>query len=39
MNGFFSYLRAEHRSNPWMLPGVVLSAAAAFGSWLGQVLA
>lgn len=37
MRAFLMSLRAEHRSHPWMVPGVVLTAAAAFGSWLGQV--
>lgn len=34
-----SWLASEHRRNPWMAPGVALSAAAAFGSALPDLIA
>lgn len=33
------WLLAEHRRNPWMLPGVALTASAALGTALPDLIA
>lgn len=34
-----AFFRAEHERHPWMLPGVMLTGSAAFGSALPDLLA
>lgn len=33
-----SWLRAEHRRNPWMLPGIALTGSAALGTHLSALI-
>lgn len=39
MRRLSTFLVAEHRAHPWMLPGIALTAAAALGSLVGGCVA
>jgi len=39
MRRFSTFLVAEHRAHPWMLPGVALTASAALGTALPDLIA